>query len=197
MDVTFIAVTPGDLVFQASDDAIRARCLSPFSGHPGGCPHFGKAWGCPPHAPSLAEFKARISSFPHLHFIVVTIDMVDRATGKQLPRAEVSGAFAAASEAVTAVADAVLDGVPGALVVNGEGCTRCTRLGLGACTCPASPCRLPGRLSYSLSVAFAVHETLARRGIDMDMARTGLVRRVALVATPVPVDLDATWAAVV
>ena len=34
---------------------VRALCCKPYPGHPKGCPNFGHAERCPPHAPLLPE----------------------------------------------------------------------------------------------------------------------------------------------
>lgn len=44
---------PDRLVKPVLDRSVRELCKRPYTNHPKGCPNYGKKKGCPPHAPFL------------------------------------------------------------------------------------------------------------------------------------------------
>ncbi|NMC04369.1 MAG: hypothetical protein GYA24_04115 [Candidatus Lokiarchaeota archaeon] len=186
VDIHVQHVTYEDIVFKPSDEQIQADCHQPYAGHENGCANYGTTYGCPPHAPKLAEFKEILAAYTHFYLVYGEVELAgDPKQDKAI--------YATMQEHVDAFVNFMQDSIPDLFIIHGYGCHYCERVGVGKCTCPKKPCRHPGKRTYSLSVALDIVSTMNSAGISMEMnpARgTKVFRRIGFVASKLPVDID-------
>ncbi len=174
------------IAFKESDEQVRRDCHQPYAGHDGGCPNFGKTYGCPPHAPDLETFKARLAEHAFFYLVHAEVALGPDATQEK-------PAYATIHLLVDAFMEFLQDKMQDLFIIHGYGCHYCERVNEGRCTCPDAPCRHPDKRTYSLSVALDIVSTMNAAGIPMEknpLTGSKVFRRIAFVASKSPVNME-------
>ena len=178
------------IAFKPSDEQVRADCLAPFAGHEDGCPNYGTTYGCPPHAPTVDEFKAMLAEYTCFYLVYGEVELGNEGDSDA---AGERAKYASMQMELDSFMLFLQDTIEDVFIIHGYGCHHCERVGEGACTCPDEPCRHPDKRTYSISVAFDIVATMNQAGIPMELdpsSGSRVYRRIAFVASREALDFD-------